>query len=79
MRPPKIPPGAAIIRTYAELDRLVAAFFDGRYQLLIIIGGPGVAKSTNFEMRLDSQSHLIKDGPRRCKRTWIATGIAISI
>ena len=39
----KPPPGAEVVRTYCDLDKHVAAFFEGRYQLLVVIGAPGLS------------------------------------
>ena len=60
MRTPKIPPGAEVVRTYCELNCHVNAFFKGKYHLLVVIGGPGLAKSSQFEAHLGPTSHLIK-------------------
>lgn len=60
MRTPKVPPGTEIIRTYREYGKLVDGFFNGFYQLLFIIGRPGLAKSYEFEERLAERGHLIK-------------------
>jgi len=60
MRSPKIPKGAEIVRTYSQYETLVTAFFQGYYNLLIIVGRPGLAKSYSFEQRLGATSHLIK-------------------
>jgi hypothetical protein len=60
MRTPKIPDGAEIIRTYQEYGEFVDGFFDGHYHLLIVMGRPGISKTTEFEHRTDGNSHLIK-------------------
>jgi len=60
MRSPKIPEGAEVVRTFLQYEELVAAYFQGRYQLLIVIGRPGLMKSHAFETRLGPTSHLIK-------------------
>jgi hypothetical protein len=60
MRTPKIPSVAEVVRTYAEYEEHVAAFFQGLYYLLIVVGAPGLAKSCSFETRLGETSHLIR-------------------
>lgn len=60
MRPPKVPSGTEIIRTYAEYGSLVNGFFCGCYHLLFVVGRPGLAKSHEFEQRLGQSGHLIK-------------------
>jgi len=60
MRPPNVPFGTEIIRTYAEYGSLVDGFFRGCYQLLFVVGRPGLAKSHEFEQRLEQGGHLIK-------------------
>lgn len=47
------------VDTYAELDRFVESFARGHFNLLILVGGPGLQKSQNFRRAL---------GPRVC---WI--------
>ncbi len=60
MRLPRVPSGTEIIRTYAEYGNLIDGFFRGCYQLLFIVGRPGLAKSHEFEQRLTQGGHLIK-------------------
>jgi hypothetical protein len=60
MRPPKIPEGAEIVRTFEDFEQHVEAFFEGLYQLFITVGRPGNQKSHNFEKRLGPTSHLIR-------------------
>jgi hypothetical protein len=60
MRTPKIPSVAEVVRTYAQYEEHVAAFFQGLYHLLIVVGAPGLAKSYSFETRLGETSHLIR-------------------
>ena len=60
MRNPKIPPGAEIIRTYAVLGQFVEDFCQGHYQLLIVVGRPGLAKSSEFEQRLGQNGQVFK-------------------
>jgi hypothetical protein len=60
MQSPKMPPGTEIIRTYAEYGNLIDGFFRGCYQLLFIVGRPGLAKSYEIEQRLGQAGHLIK-------------------
>jgi hypothetical protein len=55
MQSPKMPPGTEIIRTYAEYGNLIDGFFRGCYQLLFIVGRPGLAKSYEIEQRLGHQ------------------------
>ena len=42
------PEGALVVRSYAQLDPFVTAFADGKLNLLIVIGRPGLAKSQSF-------------------------------
>jgi len=44
-RSPEVPPEAVPIRTYADLDAETAAFFADHYELLILIGKPGLGKT----------------------------------
>ncbi len=44
-RSPEVPSEATIIRTYADLDAEVGAFFHEHYDLLILIGKPGLGKT----------------------------------
>jgi len=44
-RPDNRPKGAHLVGTYSELDQFVRAFVDGKLNLLIIIGRPGLQKS----------------------------------
>lgn len=61
MRSPIIPPEAEIIRTFAEYGKLVAAFYAARYNLLIIVGRPGLSKSYTFESGLDpTRAYLLR-------------------
>jgi hypothetical protein len=47
-KPAPRPKGALTVRTYAHLDQFVAAFAQGRLNLLIMVGRPGLAKSQLF-------------------------------
>jgi hypothetical protein len=47
MQSPKMPPGTEIIRTYAEYGNLIDGFFRGCYQLLFIVGRPGLSVHAN--------------------------------
>jgi hypothetical protein len=61
MRSPTIPPEAEIIRTFAEYEGLVDAYFAAAYNLLIIVGRPGLSKSYTFEARLDpTRAYLLR-------------------
>ena len=60
MRFPKLPQGTEVIRSYMEYGNLIDGFFRGCYQLLFIVGRPGLAKSHEFEQRLGQRGHLIK-------------------
>lgn len=61
MRSPTIPSEAEVVRTFAEYATLVGAFYDARYNLLIIVGRPGLSKSYTFEVRLDPRrAHLLR-------------------
>ena len=62
MRSPTIPPEAEVIRTFAEYRKLVEAFYTARYNLLIIVGRPGLSKSHMFEKRLDSSRAFLLRG-----------------
>lgn len=41
----RLPHHCLIVRTYDEFRRLVEAFASGAYELLVIVGGPGLGKS----------------------------------
>ena len=58
-RSPQIPPGAVILRTYAELAAEADAFFGDFYDELLIIGPAGIGKSQHFRQRAAKQ-------PERC-------------
>ena len=63
MKRPRIPPDAEMVRTYDELDcRFVGPFYDDKYNLLIVIGRPGLGKSYLFERLADGDENtcLIK-------------------
>src|SRR5262245_15094688 len=47
-KPAPRPRGALVLRRYAELDRYVHAFAQGRLNLLIVVGRPGLAKSQSL-------------------------------
>ena len=58
MKRPEIPPDAEIVRTYDELERrFVEPFFSDKYNLLIVIGRPGLGKSYLFERRVDGDEN----------------------
>ena len=42
---PSRPDGASSLTSYAELERHVQAFARGAFNLLILLGAPGLAKS----------------------------------
>ncbi len=44
-RSSKPPHGALVVRTYRDLDQFVGAFADGKLNLLLILGRPGLQKS----------------------------------
>ena len=46
------PEGTKVLRTYAELTPYIKAFASGAFDLLIIVGRPGTAKSTQFRSLL---------------------------
>lgn len=62
MRSPAIPPEAEIIRTFEEYRTLADAFFASHYNLLIIVGRPGLSKSFMFEERMDSGRAILLRG-----------------
>ncbi|MEI8194727.1 MAG: hypothetical protein WCI73_02340 [Phycisphaerae bacterium] len=53
------PPGAQIVWSYREYDAIVDAFFAGHFELLVVLGSPGLAKSVSFAKRKSTVSHLI--------------------
>ncbi len=55
-----IPPGAVILRSYADLAAEADAFFGDHYDELIIVGPPGLGKSETFRARC-------KKHPERCR------------
>lgn len=59
-RSPLIPPGAVVLRSYAELAAEADAFFGDFYDELIIVGPPGIGKSEHFRKRC-------KKHPKRCR------------
>ena len=46
------PEETKVLRTYAELVPYIDAFGDGAFDLLIVVGRPGLSKSTEFRNRL---------------------------
>lgn len=44
-KPASLPPEAVTVSTYRDLDRFVRAFASGHLNLLLLVGGPGLAKS----------------------------------
>ena len=61
MRSPQIPPNAEMITTFAGYLQMVEAFFRAAFNLLIVIGRPGLSKSKEFQFRLKpEESYLIK-------------------
>lgn len=44
-RSPEVPQEATVIHTYADLDAEAAAFFSDHYDLMIVIGRPGLGKT----------------------------------
>jgi hypothetical protein len=59
MRSATIPPEAEVIRTFEEYRTLVDAFFAGHYNLLIVVGRPGLSKSYIFEERMDPSRAIV--------------------
>lgn len=57
----KIPSGAVLLRTYAELRREVDAFAHGERNLLIVVGPPGTSKSTTVRSHL-KDARVIEGG-----------------
>jgi len=49
------PQDATVLTSYAELDRYVRAFADGHLSLLIVIGSPGLQKSTAIQQTLPGE------------------------
>jgi hypothetical protein len=47
-RPRPRPDGALVVKSYEQLGRFVDAFAQGRLNLLIVVGRPGLAKSQSF-------------------------------
>jgi hypothetical protein len=57
----KMTPDRAIrVRTYDELSRFVTAFAAGHLNLLILLGGPGLAKSRTVRQILDGKACWIE-------------------
>ena len=52
--PPVKPEGAGILTTYDELREKARKFAEGKYNLLVIAGGPGLSKSTTFKQALEA-------------------------
>ncbi len=48
-RVPEIPPGARIIKTYAEFEKYLRGFAKGDYRFLWIVGKPGLSKSKSIQ------------------------------
>jgi len=57
----KIPGGALVLRTYADLRREVDAFAHGERNLLVVVGPPGMSKSTTVRHRL-ADARVIQGG-----------------
>jgi hypothetical protein len=71
-RPKDISDGGRIIRTYAELRRYLETFADGKYQLLIIVARPGVAKSRLIRDALRDKKAFIVEGYARPIRLYMS-------
>jgi hypothetical protein len=53
-KPPAKPEGAGILTTYDQLREKARKFAEGKYNLLVIAGGPGLSKSTTFKRALEA-------------------------
>lgn len=61
MRSPTIPRNAEIIKTFADYRKLVNAFFSRAFNLLVVVGKPGLSKSQEFQLRLrKGESYRVK-------------------
>lgn len=58
----KVPAGAMLLRTYAELEREYDAFAHGERNLLIVVGPPGTAESTAGRRVLGGDARFIEGG-----------------
>lgn len=60
MNAPRILEGVEEVSTYSTYRKFVDAFFQGHYQLLFVMGRPGLGKSKEFETHSSGKAHLIK-------------------
>lgn len=54
------PQGAIELTTYKELDRFVTAFSEGHINLLILLGGPGLAKSQTVRAAMGEKAGWVE-------------------
>ena len=60
MRSPTFPTSAEIERTFPALRTLFTAFADGHYDLLIVVGRPGLCKSQLIKEAVGDRAFLLK-------------------
>jgi hypothetical protein len=60
MRRKQVPDGAEVIRSYEDYGNFVRSFFGGYYQLLIVLGKPGLGKTQAFKEYAGDNAHITK-------------------
>jgi len=53
-----LPEGALVVHTYAEFEEYIRLFAKGDFDLLLVIGRPGVSKSQTVKRALEGIDHL---------------------
>jgi len=56
----KYPKDADVIRTYAELDQYATSFSQGHFDLLIVVGPAGIAKTVTMRHTLGEKAVWIQ-------------------
>lgn len=56
------PVGATIVTKYAEFQELVRKFVEGAFDLLVIVGPPGLSKSKSLELAIGKKPALVIKG-----------------
>lgn len=55
---PNLPENALEVRTFDEFSGFVTQFVAGRFTLLMLVGGPGIAKSQTVRRAIGNRPHL---------------------
>lgn len=61
-RSTKCPENANVVATYAQFEELIAAFIGNHFDLLVIVGRPGLSKSQSLRTAIGDAQHLLVKG-----------------